>query len=473
MKILLVTYYGLKRGGGIATATQMLAQKWLTDGDEVAIASFEEYQFNNLFQLTNNSQFLTQKNSNNLSKKHQSSPQKSSANNFDQSSFIRKLASNFHWYHLPNIRLCPNFAHREEILIRRLTKILTDFQPDVVEATDLRFVGSAAICATRNFNTQYRLPHKLSPIKILTDYRDYWFACPKGDLLFQNQTLCSGMNLKKCLHCLQGQNPPCWIRQKYDFIRSRRQILNLADQKLVVSQTVLEIMKKNHLATKTTVVYDTILDSNNPQSTTSVTQSQSSPAITSNFFPSHPAEILFVGKLIYHRGINLILELANLAQLQNLPVHFTLIGNGPLRALIFRQIRQLHLTNISLTGALQPSALANFYQTADLVIFPTQIQEPFSRAVLEALFAHKIILASDLGGLREIIISNKNGWLLPPDQPQLWLDKIKLYITHPELRARLQISSQKIFETNLLFQPDHYFAKIKEIYTTSNGKQRT
>ena len=504
MKILLVTYYGLKGGGGIATATQMLAQKWLTAGDEVAITSFGKYQFANSHQLPKTS--LNQKKILKSSPTQWSSSQKTSLKNSPSSSFQLSSSqktspknppsSNFHWYRLPNVRLCPNFARREEILIRHLSKILTDFQPDIVEATDLRFVGSATISAVKNFNETDRLPRHLPPIKVFTDYRDYWFACPKGDLLFQNHTPCSGMEINQCLRCLQGQNPPCWIRQKYNFIQNRRSILNLADQKLVVSQSVLEVMKKNHLDPNATVVYDTILDppafcsltshdssqsettspSLSPSSSPSPSQFHSkstSPSPSSNTFSSsHPAEILFVGKLIYHRGIKLILELANLAQLQNLPLRFTLIGDGPLRTHILRQIRQLHLVNLTLTGALPPSALPNYYHSADLVIFPTQIQEPFSRSVLEALFAHKIVLASNLGGLKEIIVSDKNGWLLPPADPQAWLDKINFYCASSQTRLRLQKSAQKILDTNSLFQPDNYFAKIKKIYTNPNGKKK-
>lgn len=62
--------------------------------------------------------------------------------------------------------------------------------------------------------------------------------------------------------------------------------------------------------------------------------------------------------------------------------------------------------------------------------------ESFSNAVLEYAIAGKAIVASDVGGMREIIADRESGFLVPPNQPELLADRIIELLDNPNMRKQ-------------------------------------
>jgi glycosyltransferase involved in cell wall biosynthesis len=51
--------------------------------------------------------------------------------------------------------------------------------------------------------------------------------------------------------------------------------------------------------------------------------------------------------------------------------------------------------------------------------------------LFEALAAGRLVLASDLPSIREVVCDGKNGLLLPPDNPESWVAAIEKVRTNP------------------------------------------
>ncbi len=60
--------------------------------------------------------------------------------------------------------------------------------------------------------------------------------------------------------------------------------------------------------------------------------------------------------------------------------------------------------------------------------------ESFSNAVLEYAVAERAIVATDVGGMREIITDGETGFLVPPNQPDLLADRIVALLDDPQKR---------------------------------------
>jgi glycosyltransferase involved in cell wall biosynthesis len=86
------------------------------------------------------------------------------------------------------------------------------------------------------------------------------------------------------------------------------------------------------------------------------------------------------------------------------------LGGGPLESELKAYISQIHYEDkILVTGFLHNESLLLQMFDADLVLIPS-IHEGFGNIAVEALMLGKTILASDSGGLKEIIMPGKNGY---------------------------------------------------------------
>jgi L-malate glycosyltransferase len=72
----------------------------------------------------------------------------------------------------------------------------------------------------------------------------------------------------------------------------------------------------------------------------------------------------------------------------------------------------------------------------DVLLLPSW-EEPFGRALIEAMALEVPVLATDVGGPREIVREGVEGFLLPPREPARWASAIRRLHEEPELAARL------------------------------------
>ncbi len=90
-------------------------------------------------------------------------------------------------------------------------------------------------------------------------------------------------------------------------------------------------------------------------------------------------------------------------------------------------------------GKARREELQEKYQMADVVCFPSW-WDNMPMVCLEAMLNGAIVIASNSGGMAEIITDGVDGFLLPPHQPQLWADKIK-FVFNLSKKERQAISA--------------------------------
>ncbi len=72
----------------------------------------------------------------------------------------------------------------------------------------------------------------------------------------------------------------------------------------------------------------------------------------------------------------------------------------------------------------------------DVLLMPSW-QEPFGRAVIEAMAMGTAVLATDVGGTAEIVSDGVDGLLVAPDQPDRWVEALAGLLADPERLDRL------------------------------------
>jgi len=107
-----------------------------------------------------------------------------------------------------------------------------------------------------------------------------------------------------------------------------------------------------------------------------------------------------------------------------------MVGDGPLAASLATSrpsVRQIH--------PVSSADVPDWLRAADVVVVPSR-REPLGLAAVEALACATPVIASNVGGLREVVRDGENGLLVPPEDPDALAAALGRLLD-PELRARL------------------------------------
>jgi glycosyltransferase involved in cell wall biosynthesis len=117
-------------------------------------------------------------------------------------------------------------------------------------------------------------------------------------------------------------------------------------------------------------------------------------------------------------------------------VRVRLIGDGPERGRLERQVRRLTLTDaVEFAGQVTYAALAEAYASCDVFCLPS-LQEGFGIVFLEAMIAGKPVVACR-GTAAEELVDPDLGILVPIDDVRALADALHRLLTDPVERARL------------------------------------
>lgn len=110
-------------------------------------------------------------------------------------------------------------------------------------------------------------------------------------------------------------------------------------------------------------------------------------------------------------------------------------------------------------------AMPEVYRRAQIVVLPSLYSEGTSFSCLEAMASGCAVVASDVGGLTNLILSGYNGLLLPPRASAL-VEALEQLIREPDLRARLGRRARQVAEEAFSLQrwEDQWRRVITQVY---------
>ena len=141
-------------------------------------------------------------------------------------------------------------------------------------------------------------------------------------------------------------------------------------------------------------------------------------------------------------------------------VKFVMIGNGALFNYTKNFINKNNLKGkIILLGNLPYKEVIKIYKASDIIVFPSIWQEPFGRIAIEAMAASKPIVASNVGGIKDIV--NNTGYLVNPNNLNEWSKKINRLVRDKKLRNKLGKQGRKEVEK---YNSNKIAKQIEKIY---------
>jgi glycosyltransferase involved in cell wall biosynthesis len=148
--------------------------------------------------------------------------------------------------------------------------------------------------------------------------------------------------------------------------------------------------------------------------------------------------LVFAGRLTRQKAVHVVLD-----ALARLPgVSLTVIGDGPDRERLERHARHVKLNGrVHFAGVLPRERVLDALARAEAAVLPSD-WENFPHAAVEALAMGTPVIATDVGGVGEIVVDGVNGLLVPPGSPQAFATAIDRLLGSPELRERLSNGTQ-------------------------------
>jgi len=164
--------------------------------------------------------------------------------------------------------------------------------------------------------------------------------------------------------------------------------------------------------------------------------------------------LLFVGRITEKKGVEYLIR-AIPDVLKAFPhTKLLIVGEGDLKEQLQKLSFQLHLQDaISFTGSMTHEELPNYFASADIFIGPSIIAESgdtegLGVVFLEALAAGCAVVASNVGGISDVIIHEKTGLLVEQKNPDQIAEAIIRLIEDGDLRKRLIENSRQHVEDN-------------------------
>jgi glycogen(starch) synthase len=294
----------------------------------------------------------------------------------------------------------------------------------------------------------------ISHKKYVIEHHGYQAICPNGLLVHQpDRSVCPGYfqagRYGECFQCLHSEFRSRRIAAQLLLLMFPRHMLARAARKNIA---VTRHVDQRQRLPRTEVVYHGIED----------------PLPEGDLALSSQRKICIacVGRLVPEKGIPVLLEAAKLLKLEALDFELRIIGDGPERGTLEEIIQKEKLQScVYITGFLTGESLAAALQDVNVVVMPSTWEETAGLAAIEQMMRGRLVVAADIGGLREVI--GDTGMKFAPGSATALADCLRKVIANPSLVASLGKTARERAQ-NLFARPS-MIANHAQIYLRASG----
>jgi glycosyltransferase involved in cell wall biosynthesis len=130
--------------------------------------------------------------------------------------------------------------------------------------------------------------------------------------------------------------------------------------------------------------------------------------------------LFYGGRLTPGKGVELFLKSVIPILKKRGKLKLLIGGDGFLKSSLIKIIKKNNLDKqVKLLGQLPYGRFLNYLRGAKITVVPSIWEEPFGRVALESIFSGVPVVASNKGGLPEIVEDQTTGYLVPPIKDKL------------------------------------------------------
>ena len=162
--------------------------------------------------------------------------------------------------------------------------------------------------------------------------------------------------------------------------------------------------------------------------------------------------LLFLSNLIISKGVLVLLDACEKLAQSNVNFICNFVGGeGDISKEFFnKKVKELKLeNNVFYLGKKYDKEKKDIFLKSDIFVFPTFYHnECFPLVSLEAMMYELPVISTDEGGIADIIVNNKTGFVVKKEKVNALVEKILLLIKDKELRVSMGKNGRNRFEEN-------------------------
>ncbi len=334
------------------------------------------------------------------------------------------------------------------VMAGRAREYVREIEPDIIHAMHFQGLSAGVIEA-----------FKESGAPVVYTATDFWSVCPVVDLRRHDGAMCRGPELKHCIRCIASRYPGSRMKAALDrtpdavvhaagklsetplsrVFRPLRQVEALKERPGRIREaanTLDHVIAPTEL-TRELLVANGVKGRGMEVSHYGIDTSGSRDAPRNRNVPP-PLRIGFIGTLGPHKGCDLLIKAFE--KLPDLDATLTIYGNLERFKSFVAELRRLAGGDgrITFAGTFPPEEIGRVLSGMEVLVVPSRWYENTPLVVYSAFAAGTPVVATDLGGLSEVVRPGENGLLFELEDADDLARQLRRLYEEPELLEDLR-----------------------------------
>jgi len=180
--------------------------------------------------------------------------------------------------------------------------------------------------------------------------------------------------------------------------------------------------------------------------------------------------LIYVGRLSEKKGVKYLIEaMAMILELYP-KMKLIVVGDGKEKDKLIKLSHDLNINeNIIFTGIVPNNELINYYSEAYISVFPSQ-SEGLGLVIIESMLCECPVIASDVGGIKELVINEKTGLLIDQKSSKQIAATVIRFMKDKKLRKTIIKNANKHVEEKYSLESisKKYYKIYKDLLSKSN-----
>ena len=349
--------------------------------------------------------------------------------------------------------------YRNDVMARRTREHMREVRPDIVHVMHLQGLSASVLPVFEEFG-----------VPVVYTATDFWTICPVVDLMRHDGVMCRGPELHHCIRCIASRDPESRMNAAVDrmpdaalktagllsrppisrFSHPLRQVedlrerpgyirekLKIVDRILVFTRLARDLLSANGIGEGKIEVSPYGID------TSGIVKSPKSESPT--------LRVGFIGTLAPHKGCDILIRAFR--RLSGADVTLAIYGDLGQYVSYAKELRDLAGgdTRIFFCGTFRRARLGQVLSEMDVLVVPSRWYENAPSVIYGAFAAGIPVVATDLGGMSEVLKPEKNGLLFRLEDDRDLARQLRRLVEEPELLDNLRegIEPVKTVEENV------------------------
>jgi glycosyltransferase involved in cell wall biosynthesis len=302
----------------------------------------------------------------------------------------------------------------------------------------------------RNVSPSVLLAANRMKIPIVMTLHDFQIVCPKTSLVEENLLNCEAGFGSRCFYS------NCYPRKPFNRAYQGLKAVKLALHRFIIRRTVqhflspsvclLDWTRKNLGVSNVSLLPNFLLSEYEP-----------------SLKPPQDRTLLFIGKLTEQKGVDVLIQAITKVHRVIPDVRLTIVGDGPEEQKLKKLAASLQVSElVTFTGKLSNAEVMKKIDDALCVVIPSKYVEAFGIVGIEAMSKGKVIIASRIGGLLDLVDEDETGFLVEPNDPDELSKKIIHVMQSHTMLSGLGARARAKYER--CFSKTAYYRTLLSIY---------